>query len=392
MVVGGAPALVSQLVGHTNTVNNVLLVPNDNAVISVSDDRTLRVWIKRSSGDYWPSICQTLEWCVSSLALENFHLFVGLESGTINHYKITEDLNRITLLRIYNSHEMRVSSLIYDSKRDWLLSASKDKHFHWYTGETGRRLGSYLAGAACTCLAFDDISNFVFVGDFSGAIHMLKLDSGEEFKFITSLIGHAGSVKSLTWDPEKQTLISCSSDKSLFLWFIGEGKGTAIQLNFHRERVNALAYSPAERLIFSFGSDKKMAVWNLRTERNQSPLWEESDECQLCHLPFFWNVKKLWEEKNVNFKRQHHCRRCGKAVCGECSSHLSVLPCFGYEYPVRLCSPCNDNLSEEELRSSTQSHNILIDANCVDFDRSKKLLVLGSSDNVIRVYDVAACL
>ena len=39
MVVGGAPALVSQLVGHTNTVNNVLLVPNDNAVISVSDDR-----------------------------------------------------------------------------------------------------------------------------------------------------------------------------------------------------------------------------------------------------------------------------------------------------------------------------------------------------------------
>ena len=32
----------------------------------------------------------------------------------------------------------------------------------------------------------------MFVGDFSGAIHMLKLDSGEEFKFITSLIGHAG--------------------------------------------------------------------------------------------------------------------------------------------------------------------------------------------------------
>ena len=49
-----------------------------------------------------------------------------------------------------------------------------------------------MAGASCTCLAFDDISNFVFVGDFSGAIHMVKLDSGEEFKFITSLKGHAG--------------------------------------------------------------------------------------------------------------------------------------------------------------------------------------------------------
>ena len=39
MVVGGAPALVSQLLGHTNTVNKVLLVPNDTAIISVSDDR-----------------------------------------------------------------------------------------------------------------------------------------------------------------------------------------------------------------------------------------------------------------------------------------------------------------------------------------------------------------
>ena len=39
MVVGGAPALVGQLVGHTNSVNRVILVPNDAALISVSDDR-----------------------------------------------------------------------------------------------------------------------------------------------------------------------------------------------------------------------------------------------------------------------------------------------------------------------------------------------------------------
>ena len=43
MVVGGSPALVSQLVGHTNTVNKVILVPNDSALISVSDDRLVEL-------------------------------------------------------------------------------------------------------------------------------------------------------------------------------------------------------------------------------------------------------------------------------------------------------------------------------------------------------------
>jgi len=392
MVVGGAPALVSQLVGHTNSVNRVILVPNDAALISVSDDRTLRVWIKRSSGDYWPSICQTLEWCVSALAMENFHLFVGLESGSINHYKITEDLNRITLLRIYSSHQLRVSDLIYDSTRDWLLSVGKDKTFHWYTGETGRRLGSYVAGAWCLCLAFDRISNFAFIGDYGGGIHMVKLDEGEEFKFVTTLKGHAGSIRSLTWDEEKQILISCSADKSIFIWEIGEGKGNAIQLNCHRDRVNDIAYCPPSRLLFSFGVDKKMTVWNLRTERKPFALWQESNECQECELPFFWNVQRLWQEKNVMFKRQHHCRRCGRAVCGECSPNESILPCYGFEYPVRVCKLCYQDISEEELRSSTLTHNILIEPTCVDFDYSKKLMAVGASDNVIRLYDVAACL
>ena len=42
------------------------------------------------------------------------------------------------------------------------------------------------------CLAFDRISNFAFIGDYSGGIHMVKLEEGEEFKFVTTLKGHAG--------------------------------------------------------------------------------------------------------------------------------------------------------------------------------------------------------
>lgn len=52
----------------------------------------------------------------------------------------------------------------------------------------------------------------------------------------------------------------------------------------------------------------------------------------------------------IQFSRRHHCRRCGRVVCSECSAHLSEVK--GYDVPVRVCNDCykesktSENLSE----------------------------------------------
>eukprot|EP00116_Pleurobrachia_bachei_P006162 sb/3466424/ len=143
MVVGGTPALVAQLPGHTNRVNKVILVPNDTALITVSDDRTIRVWIKRSSGEYWPSICQTLEWCVSALALDNFHLFVGLESGNVNPLSLYLSPNlSLSLSLPLDDRTIRVwikrsSGEYWPSicqTLEWCVSALALDNFHLFVG------------------------------------------------------------------------------------------------------------------------------------------------------------------------------------------------------------------------------------------------------------------
>lgn len=45
---------------------------------------------------------------------------------------------------------------------------------------------------------------------------------------------------------------------------------------------------------------------------------------------------------------QHHCRKCGKAVCGKCSSKRTTFPIMGFEFPVRVCDACFDIIKEEE--------------------------------------------
>ncbi|XP_077864074.1 WD repeat and FYVE domain-containing protein 2-like [Saccoglossus kowalevskii] len=54
------PVLINKLEGCNDVVNVAVILPKDDGVISVCDDRTIRVWLKRDSGQYWPSICHTM--------------------------------------------------------------------------------------------------------------------------------------------------------------------------------------------------------------------------------------------------------------------------------------------------------------------------------------------
>ena len=46
-----------QLEGCTDEVHGAVVVPGEDTVISISQDRSVRVWLLRDSGQFWPSVC-----------------------------------------------------------------------------------------------------------------------------------------------------------------------------------------------------------------------------------------------------------------------------------------------------------------------------------------------
>mmetsp|Transcript_57535 Transcript_57535/g.136864 ORF Transcript_57535/g.136864 Transcript_57535/m.136864 type:complete len:233 (-) Transcript_57535:23-721(-) len=61
--------------------------------------------------------------------------------------------------------------------------------------------------------------------------------------------------------------------------------------------------------------------------------WTPDDQalsCELCHARFSW---RTW---------RHHCRRCGRCICAECSPHecWQPLPARGHTEAVRHCKRC----------------------------------------------------
>uniref|UniRef100_A0A673LAM1 WD repeat and FYVE domain-containing protein 1-like n=1 Tax=Sinocyclocheilus rhinocerous TaxID=307959 RepID=A0A673LAM1_9TELE len=363
------PVLLNKIEGHSDGVNAAVLIPKEDGVITVSEDRTIRVWLKRDSGQYWPSIYHTVR-ALKCVCMTRVHscllgvcvcVFVSLsEKHTHTH------------LLLY---------LLWESQ--WVISTGHDKSICWMSTQSGSMLGRHSFGSWASCLQYDSDTQHAFVGDHSGQITLLKLDE-QTCSVITTLKGHEGSVGALYWDPVQRWLFSGASDNSVIMWDIGGRQGRTLLLQGHHEKVQALWYLPLTHQLVSCSADGGITVWNMETTREEAPQWLDSDSCQKCRQPFFWNIKQMWDSKTLGL-RQHHCRKCGKAICGKCSSKRSTYPIMGFEFQVRMCDDCYDTIKEEDRTPlatfNEGKHNIAH----MDMDLSRGLMVTCGSDRVVKV-------
>ncbi|KAK2141247.1 hypothetical protein LSH36_1134g00024 [Paralvinella palmiformis] len=291
------PQLINKIEGHSDDVNMAIITPQEEGVITASDDRTVRVWLKRDTGQYWPSICHTMQCAASCIDFnaETRKLFVGLENGTICEYQVADDYNKMNHVRDY-----------------------------------------------------------------------------------------LGSVRSLAWDDERSLLFSASFDQSIIVWDIGGRQGTAFELQGHHDRVQSVVYASSSKQLLSAGDDCILAIWDMDVKRQETPDWAESDMCQKCNSPFFWNVKTMWEMKTIGV-RQHHCRHCGKAICAKCSQNKSTIPVMGYEYEVRVCDQCHSDLSDEDRAPMATFHDTKQSVTFMSLDSTRKQLLTVGKDRVIKV-------
>lgn len=69
------------------------------------------------------------------------------------------------------------------------------------------------------------------------------------------------------------------------------------------------------------------------------PYWDDPKKsriCKVCAVSFGFA------------RRQHHCRKCGGAVCNRHSTKRFKIPEMGYECPVRICDTCYMRMGSED--------------------------------------------
>ncbi|XP_052658704.1 WD repeat and FYVE domain-containing protein 1 isoform X5 [Harpia harpyja] len=169
------------------------------------------------------------------------------------------------------------------------------------------------------------------------------------------------------------------------MWDIGGRKGRTLLLQGHHDKVQAICYIQLTRQLVSCSADGGIAVWNMDISREEAPQWLESDSCQKCEQPFFWNIKQMWDTKTLGL-RQHHCRKCGQAVCGKCSTKRSSYPIMGFEFQVRVCDACFESIKDEDRTSLATFHEGKHNISHMSMDISRGLMVTCGSDRIVKIH------
>ena len=76
---------------------------------------------------------------------------------------------------------------------------------------------------------------------------------------------------------------------------------------------------------------------------SKAPVWIPDARVTMCML--------CTDDFTVT-NRRHHCRACGKVICGSCSSNSAALAYLNYE-TARVCDVCYDELTDKTASTQT---------------------------------------
>ncbi|KJH42200.1 WD domain, G-beta repeat protein [Dictyocaulus viviparus] len=351
----GFSDLLHKIEGHVARINDVILLSKEEGVWTASDDRSIRLYLKRDTEQFWPSIHKIMPVVPTRLLYseETSRLFVGLLNGNVYEYLIADDYNSMgePEVRRWTIHAGPISGLEVALSAELIFSCSKDKSVVWHCSETGIR---------------------------------------------------RGPISALAWNGVKEILYSGSCDNLVIMWDIGGKRGEAYELNCHSSKITSLAVAPAAARLFSADDNGKLVCWDMSAERLETPGWKNADNCEVCCTPFFWNLTAMWQRKALSDNDNTTVEHVGKlsvevvAQIGQCFHEWDTnCRCVYAAYVTRIWKKIHSSLSTclQFFRTSLSvSHDLRSGVTAMHLQETQSKLVTASQNRVIMVWDIRCML
>ncbi len=218
-----AATLVLDSGGHTAIIRKVLFTPDGRELITVADDKTIRLWDVASGQALRvlrPPIGRGRQGTLFTAALspDGSSLATGGYGVPGNgHCVFLIDVAAGAIQRVLKGHENTISSLAF--------------------APDGRRLAS---------------------GSFDQTARLWDVASGQS---VGTLAGHAGPVSGVAFSPDGKQLATASYDRTARIWSLETHQALAT-LAAHTAEVKAIAWSVDNRTIVTGGWDQNLGFWN----------------------------------------------------------------------------------------------------------------------------------
>lgn len=255
------------LTGHNHPVINVEII-NDNRIISVGTDQTIRTW-NIKTGKEESSILFNFKKVVSSAFSNNKKLLI--HSTTDNQVFLTDLATGNQTKPIKNIKSAVEISFSSDDKN--IITAHLDGTAKLWDLKTGKILKILKGHASLASSA--TISNngkFALTGGQDQAVIYWAISSGKE---LNKFLGHQNPIARVKFSHDDKFAISASGamfynngelkagkDNSLRIWTLAKPENSYI-LSGHKAPTSKIIVSDDDKYIFSAGYDKNLIIWQV---------------------------------------------------------------------------------------------------------------------------------
>lgn len=219
------------MVGHEHSISALMNLPDTSLTVSVSRDKSIRVW-DRSSGFCRKTIDDVHDEWIRSCDANSKHLLTTGNDKKIFVFDLEQIMNfeskgnrGTPFVNVFEAHDNYIEAIrVYKNGKlgqdeTVAITASRDKTICVW---------NYMNG-----------------------------------NLLAQLIGHENWVKDIQIYQQGNFLVSAGEDKTLRIWDLNKKKQIFVEQGAHDHFVSCLALHPQFRIVVSGSVDKTVKVWKL---------------------------------------------------------------------------------------------------------------------------------
>jgi WD40 repeat protein len=368
--------------GHTDWVRSIAISQDGSRLISGSEDQTVRVWDLDDPFDDEKEVpllntfseCGGKVWCVA-ISPDNRVIACGSDDGGVRF--LEQETGTLFLTRY--EHKARIRSIAFHPDSNLVASSGEDGVINLWDIPSRRvrqelkvhpeSIGSsYQVG----CVLFSPDGTKLVSGDSDSNVRVWDFQTGD---CIQTFSGHSNSVVSLAFSPDSQVLASSGWDTTIRLWdfesldsvislkTLGGSVGTDDSLG-HKKRVTAIAFSSDSQTVVSCSEDETVKFWDV----------EQGSSIQTFRGYSNWFMSVAFLSSNSNLLASGSNDggiRLWDTDMGEC---------------LRILEETQGSISPDQ----SSVHLSHVDRVwCLNVSASKDLLVSGSDDSSVKLWDLS---
>jgi tetratricopeptide (TPR) repeat protein len=274
--------------GHTEGVAGVAVSPDGKVIVSVSNDKSVRVW-DPTTGKPVTALLGHTGWVGSVVITPDGARAItaggGGKAGDEPQCEIRVwDLHALKEVMKLEGHTVAVRSLALTNDGKTLISGGGDRTCRAWdltTGKELRRYGDEKDGVESVSATPD--GKYVLIGTDTGTVIVHDAKTGDVVSRFTE---HPRDiVYAITTTPDGKTALSGGREPVFRAWDIATGKELR-KFTGHGETVYQLALSRDGKHVLSASLDRSARVWDVATGKELKKLTGHGDAVQgVCFSP-----------------------------------------------------------------------------------------------------------